>query len=100
MHTKRLTIIHTQLQHYTQDNYNNTHNTTKIHTRELTTIHIKRLEQYTQHNQKQYKHTELYNYTNFLPHNGMASPKQKNMKRLNIFLAQFRDTDKCHSPKQ
>ena len=40
MHTRRLTTINTrQLQHYTQDNYNNTHNTTTIHKTQLTTLH-------------------------------------------------------------
>jgi len=58
--------MHTRLQQYTQDNYNNTHKkTTTMHTRQLqqytqenynnahkttTTIHTRQLQQYTQEN--------------------------------------------------
>ena len=44
MHTRELTTIHTRkLQQYTQDNYNNSHKTT-------TTIHTKQLQRYIQDN--------------------------------------------------
>ena len=52
IHTRQLTTIHTtQLQQYTQDNYNNTHKTTNNNTHKTTTtIHTRQLQQYTQDN--------------------------------------------------
>ena len=48
--TNKMTIHTRQLQQYTQDNYNNTHKTTTIHTIQLTTIHTRQLQKYTQDN--------------------------------------------------
>ena len=55
--TQTVQQIDIRWQQYTQDNYNNTHNTTNnsthkttttIHTRQLTTVHTRQLQQYTQ----------------------------------------------------
>ena len=87
MHTRRLTTINTrQLQHYTQDNYNN--NTTQ--------------QQYTKLNLQHYTNTGLYNYTNLITHNGVAFLKQNHKKRPNIFHTKFREkqTNANHTKRQ
>ena len=79
-----MTTIHTrQLQQYTQDNYNNTHNTT-------TTIHTRQLQQYTQNN---YNNTQCQTNNNYT---------QDNLKLATIHARQItiQHVQKVKTPKQ